>query len=595
MESREDLQGWKAVRDPARARVISPSERERIDEQNRALRAEDLLGKRLVFASGPYEAHVAFSNFCNMSCVMCWDGENPPAKKMAPELLERLGEQVAPYLSVVTPHNGSEPLTYSWEETRRIAERYSLRLALTTNVQFLDEQRFHELKDIVEMIVLSVDSHIPEIFQKIRPGGRPERVLENLSSTARLAREHEIECFAQIVFMTQNAAMLPETVRYMAEAGIETVNVIQMIDFNGRSGFYDPLTHFSDRYIDWIKGQCIEAARVQRIRLKWLEGEIHDFRERSIAPLPHKTKNDRFDTWARLAFPGYCKYAYDRLRIGMNGEVTPCCWAPDDELMLGSLANESFEQIWNGKSARDLRRAHLTWDYPSICASCRMTDKPPAQSHLPFLVEVATELGVEPIDMEPSLVVVEPAHMSRTTDPPQLRIEAPNAAVSTYYLALSLAGSQRRLRAKGPEPVEALRLVELEAEPSSDGTVAFGFPDEAWTSLRSNFGYWWTVAAAVAGDEPAVLRTTELRCLVRHEPIPRIVGSRLAYADEGHLPVVDLGGNRQYGWREKGARPARPALRKRTSGLWSDPARATRHRPRRRARRAATRTAKGEG
>ena len=43
-------------------------------------------------------------------------------------------------------------------------------MRLTTNVQFLDEQKFDEAKDITETLFLSIDSHIPEVFEKIRPG-----------------------------------------------------------------------------------------------------------------------------------------------------------------------------------------------------------------------------------------------------------------------------------------------------------------------------------------------------------------------------------------------------------------------------------------
>jgi sulfatase maturation enzyme AslB (radical SAM superfamily) len=95
--------------------------RERVAKENRAKLDAELLAKRLTFESRPYHAHVQFSNFCNMSCVMCWDGGNPPLEKMSPQVLEKLATQVAPSLSVITPHDGSEPLLVSWDETRRIA------------------------------------------------------------------------------------------------------------------------------------------------------------------------------------------------------------------------------------------------------------------------------------------------------------------------------------------------------------------------------------------------------------------------------------------------------------------------------------------
>ena len=46
--------------------------------------------------------------------------------------------------------------------------------------------------------------------------------------------------------------------------------------------------------------------------------------------------------------PGFCKYAYDRLRIETDGDVAPCGLATDGELILGNLAEQDFDEIWNG-------------------------------------------------------------------------------------------------------------------------------------------------------------------------------------------------------------------------------------------------------
>src|SRR6478735_1790762 len=127
---------------------IAWDERDEIAQRNRALLDHELLAKQVVFESRPYEAHVQFSNFCNISCIMCWDGDNPPMKKMSPELLERLGTQVATNLSVITPHEASEPTVATWDETVKLAREYSVGLNLTTNVQEFDEEKFYEAKDV---------------------------------------------------------------------------------------------------------------------------------------------------------------------------------------------------------------------------------------------------------------------------------------------------------------------------------------------------------------------------------------------------------------------------------------------------------------
>src|SRR6476619_5934816 len=102
----------------AKRRKVSMRRRIEIEKRNRALLEEELLGKRVVFRSRPYEAHIQFSNVCNMSCIMCYDGWIPPLRKMSPEILDRLTREMAPNLSVMIPYGGSEPLIVTWDQAR---------------------------------------------------------------------------------------------------------------------------------------------------------------------------------------------------------------------------------------------------------------------------------------------------------------------------------------------------------------------------------------------------------------------------------------------------------------------------------------------
>ena len=69
----------------------------------------------------------------------------------------------------------------------------------------------------------------------------------------------------------------------------------------------------------------------------------------------------------------------------------------------------------------------------------------------------------------------------------------------------------------------------------------FEFPKQLWRRLRPNLGYWWFVAAIGGRDGDEILSASEIRCFIRHRAMARIPDSGLRYADEGNLPVVDLG------------------------------------------------------
>ena len=177
-----------APRTSERIRATQRAETARIARNDQPALEQALLDNRLVFEHGPYEAHVGFSNFCNMSCIMCWNGANPPLRKMSPELVEvrRAGRSLAfadhalrrqraagRRLGGHTPDRGSG--TASISASRPTSSSSTSRSSSSC-------------KDITETLYLSIDSHVPEVFEQIRPRSKPERVFANLPA-ARRARQ----------------------------------------------------------------------------------------------------------------------------------------------------------------------------------------------------------------------------------------------------------------------------------------------------------------------------------------------------------------------------------------------------------------------
>jgi radical SAM protein with 4Fe4S-binding SPASM domain len=555
-------------RAPATRRRISVRRRLEIEKRNRALLEDELLGRRFVFESRPYEAHIQFSNICNMSCIMCYDGWLPPVRKMSPEVLEKVARELAPHLSVVIPYGGSEPLIVTWDQARELATRHSIDLRFATNVQFLDEERFLEAKDITETLFLSIDSHIPEVFEKIRPGSKPDKVFENLGRVADLSREHRLECLAQVVFMTENAPQLPETIAYLADVGIESVNVLQLLDINGRSGYLDPLLHFSSDYVDQIKHKCIEMTKAKGTRLIWHAGayERHDFREKKVPPKLRKDANHRWEQHMRRYVPGYCFNVFNRVQVDAEGTITPCAYATDEDLVLGRLGDQTLDEIWNSANAQDLRRGMLTWDHPSLCKTCMFTDLAPPERYLPFAGAALDRLGRKRQTVDCTVDVEAPAHMLRQQAAPLFRVRPPDEAVERWFVALALGGE-----------ADSLALHEVAPARGEDGMLELQLPAGAWEALSSNLGHWWALFGLSAERPGRSVRSSEIRCLIRHEPIARIAGSNLRYPDQGHRAVVDLGGGKEAGWGERHAAQARPRLGERHTPEWKSSARGRAH------------------
>ena len=280
-------------------------------------------------------------------------------------------------------------------------------------------------------MLFSIDTHYPELFEKIRPGSKPEKVFENLPRAAALCGEHGLEVWANIVFMTHNGPTLDETIAYLADAGVQTMNVLQMIDVNGRSGHLDPTVHFSAEYVEWIKQKCIQAAKQKHVRLIWgVAGwERYDFRTEKIPSKPHRDWAARWDRRMKRYVPGYCMTVWNRLHVNTQGECTPCCYATGrrprarrpratrTSTRSGTAPTRSTcAARWRPGTTRRCAA-------PATSPTSRRRDVPALRRRRARGPRARKKASVDPC-----LVVSGPEHMIRTTDAPTIEIEDPGDA-----------------------------------------------------------------------------------------------------------------------------------------------------------------------
>jgi radical SAM protein with 4Fe4S-binding SPASM domain len=501
---------------------LTRAEKDALLAQNRAKLDQDLISQRLVWQSLPRVVDLQLSNICNMSCTMCYDGINPPAKKLDPALVERFAREVLPTTAVVVPFAGSEPLIVTWELSRQLARRFDLEMEMITNAQFLDEAKFFELEPHVSAVTFSIDSHLRDVYERIRLRSQPDKVFANLPRAIRLCREHGIEPHANVVFMVENAAFLEETVAFLADQGCTTV---RLLAFHLPSGvgpdraYSDAIQHMSPQWVAWKLEQVRRVAAEKRIRIVFegLTRFDHDYRPNDLAFRPDRKAKHAL--WEELpyVYPGYCLQSPDRIKITTDGDVYPCCVADSGRLRLGNLHEQSFQEVWNGPTAQDLRRAMLTLDLPAICRTCSFHTAwiPAEREHLPFVdwwYDAHCGGAVPRVPAERRTVVVDgPEHLRRDAAPPLFRWQAvPD--VDEWHVAIGVAGMWHPQNLVLTAPGAATELA---------------MPAEAWAALPANTALWWCLWGVRKGDLAASVRSPLVRCVVRHAPIPRVPGSTL--------------------------------------------------------------------
>ena len=60
----------------------------------------------------------------------------------------------------------------------------------------------------------------------------------------------------------------------------------------------------------------------------------------------------------------YCEYPWLSLTVMADGNVVPCTQVSNSELVLGNVNENSLEEIWNGEKYKELRKMHVTGNFP---------------------------------------------------------------------------------------------------------------------------------------------------------------------------------------------------------------------------------------
>jgi hypothetical protein len=356
-----------------------------------------------------------------------------------------------------------------------------------------DSASLDRVAPFVNAVALTLVSHIEEIVRRLQPDAEPADVLRDFRASLQACRERGMPVEVEVPLATENASMLPETVAWIAEERPAAVRVVPFPARVASDRTVDPYTCFSERYLARIAQLCEQA--VGDVRFVW--------------------EPRAGQTFGLARLPGFCEEAWGRVRIHRSGRVEPCMYAASGELTLGRIdKRRSLVDVWRGVNAQDLRRAHLSWDYPAPCTTCPRTvgTEPPGASEFAarFRAEVMGDQAYEPLEpLTPGLI-------ARFGEPPVLRMHRPAGEVRSWHVAVALGGED-----------EQLRTFTLEYEPEGQDAIGLAFPPGVWEEMEPNLGYWWAAFAETADGTWAGMQRPH--CLVRHQPLARIPRSRLRY------------------------------------------------------------------
>jgi len=268
----------------------------------------------------PLNIDIALTNFCNLKCPMCYtvsDEYNDKYTKcvMDEELYKKIIDEIAnkvPAIRFVS--YGEQTLHPQFSKFMKYAKEKGVKeISLVTNGSRLKEDFIEEIILAgLDWLVISIDG-MNETYEAIR---KPMK-------------------FENIVNSVKNIKKIKE--KYKTEKPVLQIQTIWSAIENNYEEYYE----FFKKYAD----------------------SIH------FNPTFDYAKADKMVYEENCC----CPQLYQRMDIGVDGKVYPCCaYGPDSEA-IGDIREKSIYDIWHGKKLTGMRKLHedyVGFEKIYMCKGC---------------------------------------------------------------------------------------------------------------------------------------------------------------------------------------------------------------------------------
>ena len=316
------------------------------------------------------------TNRCNLRCIMCHfaydSARNEPLQQWSPEFLTRVEEQVFPRAGHVQVSVGSEPLMWHGFPAMLDAlgrARVPFVDVITNGLLLTEELALQMVRNRVARVQVSVESVTRESYESIRVGGCFDRLLANVRTLAAAKRDAGSRLPRlqfNIVLMRRNEHEIEDLLRLAQRLGVEDLDLRHIIVHDDLGIEDESFLHAKERFnrmMDRIRD--LAASLGLRIviapdNFRLEEDASPDVMVPAQAePEPHVADAPSAVCWA----------PWRQVNIRPDGHVWPCPFWYTRESM-GDLHAETFQEIWDGATYRELRRELMTGHLNTNCGDC---------------------------------------------------------------------------------------------------------------------------------------------------------------------------------------------------------------------------------
>lgn len=333
------------------------SEQDLIDikMQNYILNLNELLNRKTVLKSKPLSAQILLTNKCNLKCLVCNFKDYHDGTLMDGNKIEGLLKD-NPQLITVEWSGGGEPLMHpQFEYFIDLAHSLKIKQILITNGLLLTESIIEKIAKYDINLVLSVDGHSKNIYEKLRVNGNYDALIKNIELLNKYRKKYNSKGFIRIYYIVikENYKYLPDMLKFIEKNNIKEI----FFKSDCAHSNFDIVSHGTiemKQELQKILQETLAYANAGAINCMIDEGMRQILLLNNDNSYAHNVnKND----------DGFCLLPWQQVRILPKGEVVFtyfCCNA------IGNINVDSLEDLWNSNLIVEYRNNILKND-SAIC------------------------------------------------------------------------------------------------------------------------------------------------------------------------------------------------------------------------------------
>ncbi|MFH1018358.1 MAG: radical SAM protein [Pseudomonadota bacterium] len=304
----------------------------------------------------PISVNLLITSRCNSKCETCdsWKLADHEGE-LTTDDYRRLAGEIAELGAPIVTIGGGEPVLRPdlWEIIRAFKEAGRV-VQLTTNALTMRaDQRKKMYESGLNRVTVSLDSHIPEIYSKIRGVDTAGNVISNLTSLLS-ERPSTFEVDTNTVLCRDNAETFLETIDFLIGLGVPKVNfsaVTTAVENKLLLEAKDPLADIPPALVNAI----VEGLLQRKRRTSAI----------SASSVFIRGLADYFYDPKKLVFPCYAGHL--TLDVLQDGSVHGCGNLPP----YGNVRDASLRKSWYSKAAQQNRIEMVEGRCPNCYLSCK--------------------------------------------------------------------------------------------------------------------------------------------------------------------------------------------------------------------------------